>query len=203
MRRIKEEADKTRQTILDAALTVFSSKGYHPARLQDIAESAGVTRGAIYHHFGSKADLYICLVRESAEQFNLVIAQAIEGGGTFKEVATRVLVTGWSLLEEDPQLAKVVELINFKTGFTAELEELNIQRKEEAITQVAFIAGFFQRAIENGELSSGLDPELASRAFMAYQNGTMNLWLSNKDAFSLKKSASALAETFFRGIETM
>lgn len=201
MRRIKEEADKTRQTILDSALSVFSSKGYHPARLQDIADAAGVTRGAIYHHFGSKADLYICLVRESSERFNLVIAQAIEGGGTFREVAIRVLVSGWSLLEEDPQLAKVVELINFKTGFTAELEEINIQRKEETITQVVFIAGFFQRAIKNGELSSELDPELAARAFMAYQNGIMNLWLSNRDAFSLKKSAPGLGAIFFQGIE--
>ncbi len=203
MRRIKEEADKTRQTILNAALTVFSSKGYHPARLQDIADAASVTRGAIYHHFGSKADLYICLVRESSEQFNLVIAQAIEEGGAFQEMATRVLVTGWSLLEEDPQLAKVVELINFKTGFTAELEELNIQRKEGAKTQVAYIAGFFQRAIDKGELNAGLDPELAARAFMAYQNGMMNLWLSNQTAFSLKISATDLAATFFKGIETM
>ena len=203
MRRIKEEADKTRQTILDAALTVFSSKGYHPARLQDIAEAAGVTRGAIYYHFGSKADLYISLVRESAEQLNTVISRAIEGGGSFREVATRVLVNGWSLLEEDPQLAKVVELFNFKTGFTAELEEINLQRKEEAITQVVFIAGFFQRAIDKGELNSGLDPELAARAFMACQNGIMNLWLSNKEAFSLKKSAPALAATFFQGIESM
>ncbi len=51
MRRIKEEADKTRQAILEAALTVFSKQGYHPARLQDIAEAADVTRGAIYHYF--------------------------------------------------------------------------------------------------------------------------------------------------------
>lgn len=201
MRRLKEEADKTRQTILDTALTVFSSKGYHPARLQDIAEAAGVTRGAIYHHFGSKADLFICLVRESAEHFNSVIAKAIEGGGTFHEIATRVLVNGWSLLDEDPKLAKVVELFNFKTGFTSELEEINIQRKEEAKTQIVFIAGFFQRAIDNGELNSGLDPELSARAFMAYQNGIMNLWLTNQTAFSLKENAPALAATFLKGIE--
>jgi len=201
MRRIKEEADKTRQTILDAALTVFSSKGYNASRLQDIAEAAGVTRGAIYHHFGSKADLYICLVRESSAKLDSVIAQAIEGGGTFKEVATRVLVNGWSLLEDDPQLAKVVELFNFKTGFTAELEEINIQRKEGAKTQVVYIAGFVQRAIDKGELNSGIEPELIGRSFMAYQNGIVNLWLTNQTAFSLKTSAPALAAVFFQGIE--
>jgi len=58
MRRTKEEAAQTRQELLDAALTVFSQEGYEAARLQDIAQAAAVTRGAIYHHFGNKAGLF-------------------------------------------------------------------------------------------------------------------------------------------------
>ncbi len=201
MRRIKEDADKTRQTILDAALTIFSRQGYHPARLQDIAEVASVTRGAIYHHFGSKADLYITLIREASELFNDVIAKAIAGGGTFQEVGKRVLINAWTFLEEDPHLTKVVELFTFKTGFTSELDEINKQRVEESETLVAYIAGFIHKAIERGELRPDLDPEIVARAFIACQNGIMSLWLTNRNAFSLKESAPALAETFFRGIE--
>ena len=62
MRRTKEEAEQTRQDLLDAALTVFSQKGYTATRLEDVARAAGVTRGAIYHHFGSKAELYSALI---------------------------------------------------------------------------------------------------------------------------------------------
>ena len=65
MRRTKEEAEQTRQDLLDAALTVFSQKGYTATRLEDVARTAGVTRGAIYHHFGSKADLYGALIEEA------------------------------------------------------------------------------------------------------------------------------------------
>jgi AcrR family transcriptional regulator len=201
MRRVKEEADKTRQAILDAALTIFSRQGYHPARLQDIAEAADVTRGAIYHHFGSKADLYITLIRDASELFNDVIAKAIAEGGTFQEVGKRVLINAWTFLEEDPHLTKVVELFNFKTGFTSELDEINQQRVEESETLVAYIVGFIQKAIERGELRPDLDPEIVARAFIAYQNGIMNLWLINRNAFSLIKSAHALAATFFQGIE--
>ena len=201
MRRIKEEADKTRQAILDAALTVFSRQGYHPARLQDIADDANVTRGAVYHHFGSKADLYITLIKEASEQFNAVIAHAVAGGGTFQELGKRVLINAWTFLEEDPHLTKVVELFTFKTGFISELAEINKLRVEESETLVAYIVGFIQKAIERGELHPELDPEIVARAFIAYQNGVMNLWLTNKNAFSLKESATALAETFFQGLE--
>jgi len=200
MRRTKEDAAQTRQMILDAALTVFSKQGYHPARLQDIAEAAGVTRGAIYHHFGSKAELYIALIEEASEQFNAVIAQAIAEGGTFQQVSARVLVNAWTFLEEDPHLAKVVELFNFKTGFTSELSEINRRREEEAETLVDYIAGFVGRSIEEGELRADLDPVIAARAFIAYQNGVMNLWLTNRDAFSIKESAPALAAIFVQGI---
>ena len=62
MRRTKEEAAQTRQDLLAAALTIFSQKGYEAARLEDIAEMAGVTRGAIYFHFGNKAGLFMALV---------------------------------------------------------------------------------------------------------------------------------------------
>ena len=44
MRRTKEEAEQTRQKLLDAALTVFSQKGYTATRLEDVARMAGVTR---------------------------------------------------------------------------------------------------------------------------------------------------------------
>ncbi len=200
MRRTKEEAAQTRQALLDAALTVFSEQGYHPARLQDIADAAGVTRGAIYHHFGSKADLYITLIEEASEQFDAVIAQAIAEGGTFRQVGTRVLVGAWTFLEEDPHLAKVVELFNFKTGFTSELAEITRRREEEAETLVDYVAGFMRRAIEEGELRADLDPVIVARAFIAYENGVMNLWLSNRQVFSLKESAPALASIFVQGI---
>ena len=64
MRRTKEEAAVTRATVLKAALTVFSAKGYAAASLDDVAKTAKVTRGAIYWHFKSKADLYNTLVEE-------------------------------------------------------------------------------------------------------------------------------------------
>ena len=57
-RRTKEEAQETRGRILDAAESVFHEKGVAHSSLAEIAQVAGVTRGAIYWHFKDKADLF-------------------------------------------------------------------------------------------------------------------------------------------------
>ncbi|WP_272942305.1 TetR family transcriptional regulator [Kingella kingae] len=54
MRKTKEEAQKTRQHLLNAALEVFWRKGVTQASLHEIAVEAGVTRGALYWHFKNK-----------------------------------------------------------------------------------------------------------------------------------------------------
>jgi TetR/AcrR family acrAB operon transcriptional repressor len=57
-RRTKEEALETREQVLDAAELVFRERGVGHASLAEVADAAGVTRGAIYHHFASKAELF-------------------------------------------------------------------------------------------------------------------------------------------------
>lgn len=59
MRRTHEDAEKTRQTILDASIQVFIKKGYTHTTMDDISNAANVTRGAVYWHFKNKEDILI------------------------------------------------------------------------------------------------------------------------------------------------
>src|SRR6185437_11946267 len=61
-RRLAPEARRTE--LLDAALAAFGELGFGRASLQDVADRAGVTKGAIYHYFESKEQLLIELMRE-------------------------------------------------------------------------------------------------------------------------------------------
>jgi len=57
-RKTKSEALKTRQHLIDVAITLFAKKGVSTTTLADIADAAGMTRGAIYWHFDSKVSLF-------------------------------------------------------------------------------------------------------------------------------------------------
>ena len=63
VRKTKEEAQETRNLILDTAETVFSEKGVSRTTLNDIAKAADLTRGAIYWHFKNKADLFDAMLQ--------------------------------------------------------------------------------------------------------------------------------------------
>src|SRR5438093_937347 len=56
--------EQTRAYLLEAAAAVFAARGFHGASLDEIAEAAGFTKGAIYSHFQSKADLFLALQKE-------------------------------------------------------------------------------------------------------------------------------------------
>lgn len=61
---VQDRAIQTRQHLLDAARRIFARDGFEVARLQDIAEAAGKTRGALYAHFKDKEDLFFALFEE-------------------------------------------------------------------------------------------------------------------------------------------
>lgn len=60
--------ERTRAALLDAAAVVFARKGFAAASLDEIAEAAGFTRGAVHHHFASKEELFLAVIaRRDAE----------------------------------------------------------------------------------------------------------------------------------------
>src|ERR1700685_327881 len=59
-------ATETRKRLLAAAADVFAERGYDGTRVADIAAAAGVSNGALYAHFGSKAELLVAALREHA-----------------------------------------------------------------------------------------------------------------------------------------
>lgn len=200
MRRTKDEAEQTRQALLDAALAVFSDKGYQPARLQEIAEMAGATRGAIYHHFENKADLYKQLLEEASQQGNLALQTAVAEGGSFADICRRIFVTTWETLVNDKRFRQIMALSLFKTGVSPELAQIENERLQNATAVVEDIAAYMQIGIDSGDVRADLKPDTMARAFLAFQNGVALLWLANGEFFSLADEAPAMADIFLQGI---
>jgi TetR/AcrR family transcriptional regulator, acrAB operon repressor len=200
MRRTKEEAEITRQNLLATALQVFSRKGYAETRLEDIAAEARVTRGAIYHHFGSKADLYNAMVTEASGRAMGVLENAIKAGGNTLDVLRRVFIDLLVYAHDDPEFRAINELVIFKTGSAPELQE-GFQRKIAGNRQtVDFFAGKIQAGIDAGEIRADVEPRDAAISLIALNNGLLSLWLLDTELFALKQRAAALAEIFIQGL---
>lgn len=200
MRRTKEEAAVTREQLLKKALAVFSKKGYAATTLQDIAQEADVTRGAIYHHFGGKAELYNTLIREYADRGNVIMQQAVSEGGSLLDILRRVFVRQLQVIEKDREMRALMELYLFKTGMVPELEEGRQQQIESGVGLIDLLAGIMSQGMQQGLLRSDVDPKEMARAYLAFQNGLINLWLTAPEQFSLNASAESFADILMAGI---
>jgi AcrR family transcriptional regulator len=69
-------AIERKEQLLDLALQVFATKGYHDASMTDIAELAGVTKPVVYQHFESKRALFLAIIENVGKQMIAEIAQA-------------------------------------------------------------------------------------------------------------------------------
>lgn len=201
MRRTKEEAAVTRAAVLKAALAVFSAKGYAAATLDDVASAAKVTRGAIYWHFKSKADLYNTLVEELSARGASVVQQAAAEGGSFLDILRRIFVRLCAVVEDDREVRAVMELGLFKTGYAPELQAGRRKQLEAGQAQLAGIAEAMKLGIAQGALRNDIDPLEMARAFIALQNGAIQLWLTSPKSFSLKKSAESFADILIAGLK--
>ena len=118
MRKTAAEAAETRQAILRAALDEFSQRGYSATTLDGVARAAGVTRGAVYWHFASKAALYEELLSAFGGQAGAIMGAAVAEGGDFIVVCQRILTHLLTRLEEDKELRAVMNLSLFKARHT-------------------------------------------------------------------------------------
>lgn len=72
------DPESTKERILDAALDVFSRKGYHDARLDEIVSQSSTSKGSIYFHFPNKEQLFLALVDKLANLLERRVAEAIQ-----------------------------------------------------------------------------------------------------------------------------
>lgn len=201
VRKTKEEAEQTRHLILDTAERVFHAKGVTRTSLADIAEAAGLTRGAIYWHFRNKTDLFtamcdrITLPLEARrdEQVDLVESDPI---GALRQLAMHAL----SSVVNELHTRTVFDVILHKCEFIDDMHPV-LERKKECTQQfVGHMQRAFDTAARRGLLADDVDPAVAAFGLHAYVNGLISSWLHNTDYFALDEHAPALIDLWLRGV---
>ena len=153
-------AQERRAEILEAALAVFSRRGYHPTSIDEIAQAAGISKALIYEHFASKEQLHVSLIEMYAGE----LLERVAAAGAPGPDASRRLEAGldavFAFVEErrgawvmlfretaDPETAAVLDRVTVGVGaLVAELiaqdpgarnSPVDIERRDQAIEMIA------------------------------------------------------------------
>ncbi len=89
MRRTADEALRTRSSIVGAARDLFTTKGFADTSTAEVVDAAGVTRGALYHHFADKTALFLAVFTQIEHEVNETVTAAALAGRDALDVFTR------------------------------------------------------------------------------------------------------------------
>lgn len=200
-RKTKEEAQETRNKLLDTAEKLFHEKGVSRTSLADIAEAAGMTRGAIYWHFDNKVDLFNAMFDRVHLPLE-AMTSAVYGDEVEDPLGEFRKTVGWVFHEvvHNEHFRLVFDILFHKCEFVAEMGPiLERDRKQHAIS-LEQIAGMLRNAERRGQLKPGLNYRLSAVAFHGFVCGLISDWLFAPDAFDLEHDGARLADAFFEGL---
>jgi TetR/AcrR family transcriptional regulator, acrAB operon repressor len=183
MRRTAEEAAETREALLAAGLRVFATRGYTAATLAEVAAEAGVTRGAVYHHFSDKADLYLSAVGERWSRVVDGVWAHLVAEGPPRERVRRFVAAFYTALTDDPAFR---ELLSVTIGNSEKALELDrgLQAKREALREwVTQLTDLFTQAEQAGQLRDGMSPSTAAIATVVNLTGVVVAWSLGLEEF--------------------
>jgi len=99
-----ERKAETRTALLDAASRVFARRGYHAAAVDEVAEEAGFSTGALYSNFDGKEDLFLALLQREIERQVAAVAAVVADRETLDERARGGAEYWIEFLDREPEL---------------------------------------------------------------------------------------------------
>ncbi len=185
--------------ILDAAIEVFAEKGFHNARIADIARKANVADGTIYLYFRNKDDVLLSIFEEKMGVLIDGLHGALHGIDCPLERVRAFARYHFKQVEDHRALAEVLQIeLRLSNKFLKEY------RPEKLWAYLGIFAGIVREGQERGVMRAELDPFVTMWAFFGALDELAIQWvLSRKPGkFPLDATANAVADVFIRGMAT-
>jgi AcrR family transcriptional regulator len=189
-------SEERRQQILDAATKVFSRKGFDDARMDDIAEQAGLSKGTLYWYFKSKADLVYAII-DRIFQHGFQQAEALAGSDATASDCIRQFVE----INLD-EVRTMMHLMPVAYEFLAlAFRNTFVQRalKDYFQSYMDALVPMIQRGIDLGEFRPVEAMEVAIATGAIFE-GTILLWVYDKTRVDPVRNARAGIELLLAGI---
>lgn len=180
-----------RRQLLDAALEVFVTQGYHAAAMDEIAERAGVSKPVLYQHFPGKLELYLALLDESVDTLVDTVRDALRSNPDPKQ---RVAATFGAYFEFVGGKGQAYRLV-FESDLSNETAVRD--RLDRGTRECAEMVS--QAVREDAGLSDD-EAHLLSVGMVGMAQITARYWLGTRDHIPREAAEQLVARLAWRGI---
>ena len=201
VRRTKEDALITRDLILDAAERVFLRRGVARTALQEIAEEAQITRGAIYWHFQNKADVFDAMLqRVKLPMLTRLNSQPLAESDNPLQHLRQNVASAFNETVHNLQVRRVFEIASHRVEYGDDLQAVRDRRIAERAERVMDLARVLTLAQAKGQLRPQVETHSAATGLFALLDGLMNNWLLQPEAFDLEVVGAQALDAYLVGL---
>jgi len=197
VRKTKEDALVTREKILDAAEDVFYDKGFSASTLQDIANVADVTRGAIYWHFNDKNDLFNAICERVLTPFERALSNPIDNGTSMVSSLKDICLSNFNEVAMSERKQKVLSIMLFKYEYISDGESICKRERDGKAKFVVYIASILKKAQNAGEIDKDYDCDMLAHCLHVFIMGLYKDFLVNINGATSKEHWVGLIKLFF------
>jgi len=189
-------SEATIANILTAAASLFLSRNYADVTMGQIADAAHVTKGALYHHFASKEELYLEMMHTSLAEKRRLFTEAIDSPGRCRDRLRRLTKAFFDL---PPHRRELIKLVRRDSNIFAEPARTELIRAYQACLPEP-TERVIRDGIRTGEIASA-DPRLLSWHFVAMVEVVLGRYADSLFDDTEEKLDHVL-DLFFRGVAT-
>jgi AcrR family transcriptional regulator len=190
-------SQERKQQIMDAALKVFSREGLHTARMDDIAEEAGLSKGALYWYFNSKDKIIASLLTTFFDrEFSKIEEWVMQDDSARNLLQSLIDLIVEDLLSVKPFMSILYEFwaMSFRNKRIGKFIRESMHRYLDLIIPVV------QRGIDQGEFKA-LDATDVAMAFGSIIEGSILLWSYDMNNVDFRALITKSVSIFLDGIE--
>lgn len=194
VRKTKEEAEQTRQDIINAARRVFHACGVSRSSLDRIAREAGVTRGAVYWHFKDKAEVFFAM-RDAMFAPMIGSTDAALYDATLEnpiDAIEAAIIAFFQGLQSNTEFREVFEIMISRCEYVEEFASVQLEVGRPALEFLEKIEGMYRLAADKGYLRAGLVPDVVARDTWAFTSGMLHLLLGCRRGSGMEAEIPAM-----------
>ncbi len=196
MRKTKAEALKTREDLLLSALDTFYDRGVGRASLNEIAQNAGVTRGALYWHFKNKEDLFDALFQHIFNQVNADLQNDIlTDSPDLWDNFHCCLLNMFERIQNNENHRKFFNILHLKCEHTEQNEAIIKLMTSYTEMWDTMLTSTLSACVKQKVLPPDLDIPSAVLFVQSNVTGLIRLWLARPTQFDLISTAQRQVST--------
>lgn len=184
------------QRILDAAISVFAEKGFHAARISDIAARAGVADGTVYLYFKNKDELLMAAINNAFDTFVTFAREELAKISSPGEKLRRLAWLHLNALGSNRDLAVVFQMeLRQSTRFLAAFSH------QHMVDYFQLVREAIRDGQRSGEFRAELNEKIVANCFFGALDEMVTSWVLAEQDYSLASAADSVANVILLGLE--